>query len=152
MSTLEQRLYLGDRAKEVIENEVFVDAFTQIQNEVIEQWTNSPARDAEGRERLWTYLQMLKRLQAQLQQTRVRDKIRVFENTAARPGPARGGGGGGRAAAEERAAEEARQRWAERLAAGAPPSAHEGAIVTRGGERRVISCRGTGFGGTRSNV
>jgi hypothetical protein len=69
MSTLEQRLYLGDRAKEVIENEVFVDAFTQIQNEVIEQWTNSPARDAEGRERLWTYLQMLKRLQAQLQQT-----------------------------------------------------------------------------------
>jgi hypothetical protein len=69
MSTLEQRLYLGDRAKEVIENEVFIDAFTQIQNEVIEQWTNSPARDAEGRERLWTYLQMLKRLQAQLQQT-----------------------------------------------------------------------------------
>lgn len=69
MSTLEQRLYLGDRAKEVIENEVFVDAFAQIQNEVIEQWTNSPARDAEGRERLWTYLQMLKRLQAQLQQT-----------------------------------------------------------------------------------
>lgn len=69
MSTLEQRLYLGDRAKEVIENEVFVDAFEQIQNEVIEQWTNSPARDAEGRERLWTYLQMLKRLQAQLQQT-----------------------------------------------------------------------------------
>lgn len=69
MSTLEQRLYLGDRAKEVIENEVFVDAFTQIQNEVIEQWTNSPARDADGRERLWTYLQMLRRLQAQLQQT-----------------------------------------------------------------------------------
>jgi len=69
MSTLEQRLYLGDRAKEVIENEVFVETFTQIQNEVIEQWTNSPARDAEGRERLWTYLQMLKRLQAQLQQT-----------------------------------------------------------------------------------
>ena len=69
MSTLEQRLYLGDRAKEVIENEVFIDAFTQIQNEVIEQWTHSPARDAEGRERLWTYLQMLKRLQAQLQQT-----------------------------------------------------------------------------------
>jgi hypothetical protein len=69
MSTLEQRLYLGDRAREVIENEVFVDAFTQIQNEVIEQWTNSPARDAEGRERLWTYLQMLKRLRAQLQQT-----------------------------------------------------------------------------------
>jgi hypothetical protein len=69
MSTLEQRLYLGDRAKEVIENEVFIDAFTQIQNEVIEQWTNSPARDEAGRERLWTYLQMLKRLQAQLQQT-----------------------------------------------------------------------------------
>ena len=69
MSTLEQRLYLGDRAREVIENEVFVDAFEQIQKEVIEQWTNSPARDEAGRERLWTYLQMLKRLQAQLQQT-----------------------------------------------------------------------------------
>jgi PAS domain S-box-containing protein len=39
-----------------------------------------------------------------------------------------------------------------RLAAGAPPSAHEGAIVTRGGERRVISWSTTSMAGAAGEV
>lgn len=67
--TLEQRLYLGDRAKEVLENEAFVAAFEAIEQEVIEQWTNSPARDADGREKLWSYLHLLRKVKAQLTTT-----------------------------------------------------------------------------------
>ena len=79
MSTLEQRLYLGDRAKEVIENEVFVDAFEQIQKEVIEQWTNSPARDAAGRESLWQYLMILRKVKANLTTTMETGKLARLE-------------------------------------------------------------------------
>ena len=77
--TLEQRLYDGDRAREVLENEAFGAAFEAIEKEVIEQWTNSPARDQEGRERLWTYLGLLKKLKAQLTQTLDTGKLAQLE-------------------------------------------------------------------------
>lgn len=77
--TLEQRLYDGDRAREVLENEAFGAAFEAIEKEVIEQWTNSPARDQEGRERLWTYLGLLKKLKAQLTQTLETGKLAQLE-------------------------------------------------------------------------
>lgn len=67
--TLEQRIYNGDRAREVLENEAFLQAFTDIEQEVITQWTESPARDQEGREKLWTYLMLLKKLKAQITTT-----------------------------------------------------------------------------------
>ena len=64
MTTLEQRLYEGDRAREVLENEAFIAAFDATEKEVIEQWTNSPARDVEGREKLWQYLMILRKVKA----------------------------------------------------------------------------------------
>ena len=67
MSTLEQRLYNGSRAKEVLENEEFQAAFEAIEKDILEQWTNSPARDAEGREKLWSYLHLLRKVRTQLQ-------------------------------------------------------------------------------------
>lgn len=68
-SSLEQRLYLGDRAKEILENEAFIAAFESTEKEVIEQWTNSPARDWEGREKLWSYLHLLRKVRTHLQTT-----------------------------------------------------------------------------------
>lgn len=65
----EQHIYNGDRAREVLENEQFQAAFSAIEQELIEQWTNSPARDADGREKLWSYLQMLRRVKSQLTTT-----------------------------------------------------------------------------------
>ena len=59
-TTLDQRLYMGDRAREVIENEAFIAAFEAIEKEVTEQWMNSPARDEAGREKCWTYLMLLR--------------------------------------------------------------------------------------------
>lgn len=79
MSTLEQRLYSGDRAREVLENEAYIAAFEAIEKEVIEQWTNSPARDVEGREKLWSYLHLLKKVQTHLQSTLETGKLAQLE-------------------------------------------------------------------------
>ena len=64
--TIEQRVYEGNRAREVLENEVFQAVFGDIEQEVITQWTNSPARDQEGREKLWQYLTLLRKVKAHL--------------------------------------------------------------------------------------
>lgn len=69
MTTPEQRIYNGNRAREVLENESFIQAFSDIEQEVIEQWKNSPARDEAGRERLWTYLMLMQKFRTQLQTT-----------------------------------------------------------------------------------
>lgn len=66
MSSLDQRLFEGDRAREVLENEAFAAAFDATEKEVIERWTNSPARDAAGRESLWQYLMILRKVKANL--------------------------------------------------------------------------------------
>lgn len=68
-TTLDQRLYMGDRAREVIENEAFIAAFEAIEKEVTEQWMNSPARDEAGREKCWTYLMLLRKVKTHLVST-----------------------------------------------------------------------------------
>lgn len=77
--TLNQRLALGDRAREVIENEAFIAAFDATEKEVIEQWMNSPARDQAGRESLWQYLSMLRKVKANLQTTLETGKLAQLE-------------------------------------------------------------------------
>ena len=66
MKTIETRIYDGNRAKEVLDNPAFIAAFDDTEKEVIEQWTTSPARDAEGREKLYTYLMLLRKVKAHL--------------------------------------------------------------------------------------
>lgn len=79
MTTLDRRLDLGNRAKEVLDNEAFTAAFEATEQEVIEQWTNSPARDAEGREKLWQYLMLLRKVRANLQTTLETGKLAQLE-------------------------------------------------------------------------
>ncbi len=67
--TPEEYIYNANRAKEVLENEEFKKAFEDIEKEVIEQWTNSPARDEAGREKLWSYLHLLRKVRMHLQST-----------------------------------------------------------------------------------
>lgn len=66
---IEQRLYDADRAREVLENEAFQRAFADVEQEITDEWKKSPARDAEGREKLWQYLSMLRKVKAQLETT-----------------------------------------------------------------------------------
>ena len=63
---LETRIYDGDRAREVLENPAFERAFSTVEAALIERWKDSPARDHEGREKLWDYLYALRQVQAAL--------------------------------------------------------------------------------------
>lgn len=64
---LEQRIYDGARAKEVLDNEAFAQAFADIEQEYTDAWKQSPARDAEGREKLYTMLRLMHKLKTTLE-------------------------------------------------------------------------------------
>ena len=66
---LSERIYNGNRAKEVLENESFQWAINEIKTEVTDQWKNSPARDEAGRECLWTLLKVAETFEMDLQAT-----------------------------------------------------------------------------------
>lgn len=61
--TLNERIYNADQAKLVLDNEAFQRAFEDIKQELTEQWKTSPARDADGREKLWLMLKLLEKLE-----------------------------------------------------------------------------------------
>lgn len=65
--TIEKRIYDGSRAKEVLDNEVFQQVFADIEQELTQAWMNSPQRDTEGREKLFTSITMLRKVKACLQ-------------------------------------------------------------------------------------
>ena len=63
---IEQRIYNGDRAREVLENEAFQWAFDELKTELTKSWETSPARDQEGREKLYQLLKLADKLKANL--------------------------------------------------------------------------------------
>lgn len=60
---ISERIYNADRARECLDNEAFQQAFKDIEQELTEQWKTSPARDPDGREKLWLMLKLLQKLQ-----------------------------------------------------------------------------------------
>lgn len=64
--TLDQRIHDAAKAREVLDNEAFQIAFDDIRKEYTEAWMNSPARDTDGREKLYLMLQLTNKLQATL--------------------------------------------------------------------------------------
>lgn len=79
MKTIEERIYDGNRAKEVLENPAFVAVFDDIENEVLETWKTSPARDSEGREKLYIYLHLLQKVKARLTSSLDTGKLAVMD-------------------------------------------------------------------------
>ena len=73
--TIEQRLHEGSRAREVLENEAYMAAFSAIKEELTDKWMNSPLRDAEGREKLFQMLTMLRKVQMCLENTMATGKL-----------------------------------------------------------------------------
>jgi hypothetical protein len=61
-----QAVYDGAKAREVLDNEQFHRAFDLLQEGIIEKWTTAPARDAEGREKLWLMQSLLKQVKTAL--------------------------------------------------------------------------------------
>lgn len=66
---LEQRIYDGNRAREVLENEVFQQVLTDMEQELTDAWSNSPARDEAGREKIYQYLMTLKKFKDKITAT-----------------------------------------------------------------------------------
>lgn len=64
---LEQQAHRGDQAAKLMEHPLLVEAFDLIEQDIRDKWANSPARDTEGRESLWTQLRLLHRLKGQIQ-------------------------------------------------------------------------------------
>jgi hypothetical protein len=79
--TPEQEVYLGQRAKEVIENEAYIAAFDAIRQELIDQWQESPARDKDGRETLWLMLKQLDKLKLTLEGTMSAGRMKAADLT-----------------------------------------------------------------------
>lgn len=72
---LEQKVAHGIRAAEVLQNEAYIEAFDLIKQEILNKWQQSPARDLEGREKLYMMLGLLEKVQATLQSTMETGKI-----------------------------------------------------------------------------
>lgn len=66
---LEKRVYDGDRAREVLENPAFAQAFSDIERDLIESWKNIPStsQNVDARERIHLSLTMLGKVRACLQ-------------------------------------------------------------------------------------
>jgi hypothetical protein len=76
---LENRINRGSRAKEVIENEIYQEAFEALEQEILTQWGESPARDQEGREKLYLMLGITRRVKGILQTVMETGKLAEVE-------------------------------------------------------------------------
>jgi len=58
----------GVRAKELLDNDLVQEALTTLKDEYVRAWEASPARDAEGRERLWVMVKLVEKFRGHLEQ------------------------------------------------------------------------------------
>jgi hypothetical protein len=63
---LRSELERGRLAQEVMDNPVYAESVALMRQQIMDQWATSPARDTEGREKLWTMLKLLENLDGQL--------------------------------------------------------------------------------------
>lgn len=59
-SQLRNEASRGQRAQELMSDELMAEAFGQLNARLTKEWADSPARDTEGRERIWLMQKLLK--------------------------------------------------------------------------------------------
>ena len=69
----------GMRANELMSDEIMVEAFTTLDQRLTNEWANSPARDTEGRERLWLMLKLLKSVEGHLKEVATTGKMAALK-------------------------------------------------------------------------
>ncbi len=57
----------ASRAEQLLKDDLLAAAFTEIREEFLKAWSESPARDVEGREQIFTMLKLLDRVKATLE-------------------------------------------------------------------------------------
>lgn len=78
-TTPASRVYRGNRAREVLENESFEWAFETLKTEIIESWQKAPEQDPQGREKLWLSLKLLQKVRSNLQARLETGKLATLE-------------------------------------------------------------------------
>jgi hypothetical protein len=78
-TTPRARVYRGNRAREVLENECFDWAFETLKTEIIESWQKAPEQDQQGREKLWLSLKLLQKVRFNLQTRLETGKLATLE-------------------------------------------------------------------------
>ncbi len=58
----------GVRAKELLDNELVQEALATLKDEYVKAWEASPARDSEGREKLWVMVKLVDKFRGHLEQ------------------------------------------------------------------------------------
>jgi hypothetical protein len=66
---LQQELTRSQQAQDLIDHPLMKEAFETIRQTYLKEWENSPARDSEAREKIWTYLKQLEAVKGHLLQT-----------------------------------------------------------------------------------
>ena len=56
---MSKETHLGNRAKAILEDEIFTDAVKKIEDRLNQEWLNSPLRDTEAREKIFLMRKML---------------------------------------------------------------------------------------------
>lgn len=56
----------GGQAQSLLNNELLQDAFAKLEADYLDAWKRSPARDTDGRERLWQAVQIVQRVKEHL--------------------------------------------------------------------------------------
>lgn len=54
----------ADRAKQLLENDLFNEALVSIERDLMAAWKASPPRDTDGRERCWTAVQQVGKIKS----------------------------------------------------------------------------------------
>lgn len=76
-----QDLARAAQAAELLEHPLLVEALAAFDKEVIEAWKKSPARDQEGREKLFLMLQARQKFEAHLQSLVTTGKLLSLQPT-----------------------------------------------------------------------
>ena len=63
---LSQELGRAAEAQEILSNPIFADAIEKLKLAYTDAWLNSPARDEEGREKIYQFMQALKSVEEHL--------------------------------------------------------------------------------------
>ena len=71
----EAEILRGRQAAELLEHPLLVEAFAALEKEVLDAWKASPARDAEGREKLWLMLHLSQKVKGHLETVVVTGKM-----------------------------------------------------------------------------
>ena len=73
--SLDDDIVRGDKAAEVLRNDVFRDSFETLEGYYIEQWKQSDVSDVEGRERLYIAIGVLRHIFTQLESLMMSGKM-----------------------------------------------------------------------------